>query len=81
VVDERLSGVATAVDVYVSRGDLGREWREASLFSRSSIELTAAEPAELLRRWASHRPTGRSRAFAVRVDPFEFAHDPEQERP
>lgn len=88
VVDQRLVGLATAVDGYVSRTDLEPEWREAALFSESSFELTAAELAEftaaylkLLRRWSSHRPTRRSGARTVRLDFFAFPHDHEQERP
>ena len=91
VVDARLSGLATAVEAYVDRTDLEPEWREAALFSQSSLELRADELADfaqayltLLRRWSRRRPTGRARARAVRLELFAFPHDhdhdQEQER-
>ncbi len=88
VVDERLSGLATAVDGYLNRTDLEPAWRDAALFSQSSLELTAGELAEfaaayleLLRRWSSPRRTERSEARAVRLELFAFPLDDEQERP
>lgn len=82
MVDARLSGLATAVDRYVARTDLERAWREAALFSESSLELTADELAEFTRayleplsRWSSHRSTGRPGVWAVRLDLFAFPHD------
>jgi DNA-binding transcriptional ArsR family regulator len=83
VIDARLSGLATAVDRYVERTDLEPTWREAALFSESSLELTADELAEftrnylkLLSRWTSRfRPTGRSGVRPVRLDLFAFPHD------
>ena len=81
-IDARLSGLATAVDHYVARTDLEPAWREAALFSHSSLELTAVELAEftsaylgLLSRWSSRRSTGRSGARAVRLDLAAFPHD------
>jgi DNA-binding transcriptional ArsR family regulator len=88
VVDERLSGLATAVDVYLQRPDLEPEWREAALFSQSTLELTLDELAEfaaayleLLRRWSSPRATRRTEARAVRLELFAFPVDHEQGRP
>jgi hypothetical protein len=80
--------LATAVDVYLQRPDLEPEWREAALFSQSTLELTPDELAEfaaayleLLRRWSSPRPTRRTEARAVRLELFAFPVDHEQERP
>ena len=53
-----MSRLTDAVRRYVQRTDLDRGWREAALFSRSAVELTATELAELqdeyldlVRRW------------------------------
>ncbi|MGH3492091.1 MAG: ArsR/SmtB family transcription factor [Sciscionella sp.] len=79
IVDARLSGLATAVDHYVARTDLEPAWRQAALFSESSLELTADELAaftssylELLGRWSSNRPPARPGSRAVRLDLFAF---------
>jgi DNA-binding transcriptional ArsR family regulator len=75
-VDRRLAGLASAVDHYLERDDLGDDWRDAALFSASTLHLTVDELAAfqadylaLLERWA--RPE-RAGASAVRVDLFAF---------
>jgi DNA-binding transcriptional ArsR family regulator len=76
LVDRRLGDLAAAVDRYLARDDLGDDWREAALFSQSSLRLTVDELAAfqadylaLLARWA--RP-GRDGATPVRVNLFAF---------
>jgi DNA-binding transcriptional ArsR family regulator len=84
VIDARLAGLATSVDGYLYRDDLEPAWREAALFSQSTLILTAEELAEfaeayleLVRRWSktagarSAEPATR----AVRLALFAFPSD------
>lgn len=75
-VDGRLTGLVAAVERYLGRDDLDGGWRDAALFSASTLHLTVdeltgfqADYLALLGRWA--RPE-RAGATAVRVDLFAF---------
>lgn len=48
-IDLILARFTASVRGYLDRTDLEAEWREASLFSRSTVRLTVAELAELQR--------------------------------
>jgi DNA-binding transcriptional ArsR family regulator len=81
-IDLILARFTASVRRYVERTDLDSDWREAALFSRSVVNLTAAELNELNReyltfvqRWTTPRATP-SDAQPVRLAMFAFPDDP-----
>ncbi len=81
-IDLIMSRLTAAVRHYLQRTDLGSDWREAALFSRSSVELSVTELAELqgeylalLRRWAD-RGEAAPGARPVRLAMFAFPDEP-----
>ena len=85
-IDLIMTRLTAAVRHYLHRTDLDGEWRDASLFSRSSVELTVAELAEvqgeyleLLRRWAD-RGEATPGARPVRLAMFAFPDEPHRGR-
>ncbi len=81
-IDLIMSRLTAAVRHYLQRTDLGSDWREAALFSRSSVELSVTELAELqgeyldlLRRWAD-RGEAAPGARRVRLAMFAFPDEP-----
>ena len=85
-IDLIMARLTAAVRHYLQRTDLGSEWREAALFSRSSVELSVAELAELhgeyldlLRRWAD-RGAAAPGARPVRLAMFAFPDEPHRGR-
>jgi DNA-binding transcriptional ArsR family regulator len=76
LVDRRLGNLTAAVARYLSRDDLGDDWRDAALFSQSALHLTVEQLAAfqadylaLLARWALPEREG---ATPVRVNLFAF---------
>jgi DNA-binding transcriptional ArsR family regulator len=85
-IDLIMTRLTAAVRHYLQRTDLGSEWREAALFSRSLVELSVAELAELqgeyldlLRRWAD-RGDAVPGARPVRLAMFAFPDEPHRGR-
>ena len=85
-----LARVMRAVHSYLGRTDLGGDWHEAALFSRSSLRLTAAQLAELTaeylafaQRWSRRAQDPLPGAQPVRLALFAFpvlpGTDPAQE--
>ena len=80
-IDLTLAGLTSAVRRYLDRPDLGGEWREAALFSRSVVHLTVSELEELQRAylalvqgWSSSREVPPD-ARPVRLAMFAFPDD------
>lgn len=85
-----LARLMRAVHVYLGRTDLGGDWHEAALFSRSSLRLTAgqlaglsAEYIALVLRWSRRAQDPPPGAQPVRLALFAFPDlpgtDPAQE--
>ena len=81
-----MSRLTDAVRHYLQRTDLDSGWREAALFSRSSVELTVTELAELqdeyldlVRRWTGRRRDTAAGTRSVRLAMFAFPDEPDQE--
>jgi DNA-binding transcriptional ArsR family regulator len=83
-IDLTMQRLAGSVRGYLDRGDLGDEWRDASLFSQSATALTVtdlsaftAEYLALLQRWTSRpAPRGKKLARPVRIAFFAFPDEP-----
>jgi DNA-binding transcriptional ArsR family regulator len=85
-IDLILARFTASVRRYLERTDLDSDWREAALFSRSVVNLTAAELNELNRayltfvqRWTASREAP-SDAKPVRLALFAFPDDPDPRR-
>jgi DNA-binding transcriptional ArsR family regulator len=83
-IDLILARTVKSVHAYARRTDLPVEWHDASLFSRSTLRLTAgqlsrmsAEYLEFLRRWARRTRRRSEAARPVRVMLFAFPDEPE----
>jgi DNA-binding transcriptional ArsR family regulator len=83
-IDATLARTVNAVHGYVRRTDLPPQWRDAALFSRSSLLLSAAELARMtaeyekfLRRWTERASQPRRNTRPVRVMLFAFPDGPE----
>jgi DNA-binding transcriptional ArsR family regulator len=85
-IDLILHRLSRSVNTYLGRADIEPDWREAALFSRSAIAMTASELAQfsqeylkLLRRW-SRRRTPPEGAQLVQLALFAYPDGPGPER-
>jgi DNA-binding transcriptional ArsR family regulator len=81
-IDLIMARLTASLRAYLGRTDLDDGWREASLFSRSTVDLSAVELAgfqrdylELVSRWAGRAPSSATKP--VRLALFAFPDDPE----
>jgi DNA-binding transcriptional ArsR family regulator len=79
-IDLIMARLGRAVHAYLDRDDLPDTWRDAALFSQSSVALNESDLAAftreylaLLGRWTSRRPRRATRA--IRVAFFAFPDD------